>query len=392
MESVKYKQVQKRLANGVIDAIPISIQCSEVQIEFIKAQVYVHDVVYNTCLMDTYYRYHQTGRIDYANWLPMLQQSLANNPIFPNIFDIGDLRTIYGAMNELQSDLMWHINNNNLKSWPQEKQFDSTFRYYQIDYNQPLSSLHLNELSLPIPALDLVKCDTTLDSNIDQINSKVAMIRVHYNSSTNSCSLTLYTSIIYRIIEDEPNSSSVAIYLGSDPYLITLSNGDTYQAPNSLLSSLYRLKASKDFENSLSDEQKEMQQRMLHVQQKSLENKIINQRNTWFNRVANDIMSKYKLVVFENQPREPGNSIEFPGWIQFISELYNVKKSYPKDYQLINVYKDPRHITTCSVCGSTKLDMVNFGQSEWLCTQCLTKHNTQINTARNILKAGLMRA
>ena len=384
MESIKQK-------------LSISFDCNSEQKEFIQKQAYIHHLVYNTCLKYTISTYFQAGVLDTQNWINFLQTTMSdNNPIWPNVFNLGKLSTIYGALNELHADILYYYNNMNLKYWPQEKSFGISNEnlYYQMSYNNTFDSLHLNDINISIPDLGMVKLDNSMSSIINpRINtnkSYISDIQISYNINTDTCLLTLICEIILAVHTNPFQENEIGIYLGSNPYEIILSNGNKYNAPEFLLASIHQLKASYELENSLLGDQKETQQRKLHVRQKSLENKILKQRNLWFNQVANDIMKHYTTIAFENQPREPGNSIEFPGWIQFTSELYNVKKSYPYNFSLINVTKHPSHLTQCFNCGFENLQIImENNEFTWICPHCFAKHDTKINAAKNILKEAL---
>ena len=102
----------------------------------------------------------------------------------------------------------------------------------------------------------------------------------------------------------------------------------------------------------------------------------------------------HQTIFSEYQPRNAGislviegNKIIIPGWLQFFSQFYEIKKYQNLPNNIIKIYKSTDHLSTCSNCGH-KLPYTKFFDP-WVCPICNTQHDLQINAAKNILIAGL---
>ena len=72
-------------------------------------------------------------------------------------------------------------------------------------------------------------------------------------------------------------------------------------------------------------------------------------------------------------------------WSRFISIL-----SYKCEWYGVSLHKINRWFAsskTCSECGF-QIDKLDLSIREWLCPDCETNHDRDINAARNILKKG----
>ena len=75
------------------------------------------------------------------------------------------------------------------------------------------------------------------------------------------------------------------------------------------------------------------------------------------------------------------------GWYELTRQL-----SYKADWNNRQYIKIDRFVPssqTCSVCGYINTETKNLSVRQWICPQCGTNHDRDINAAINILNEGL---
>lgn len=347
------------------------------QISYLGNQFYGHNVIYNTLLDKVLQDYSKTHTLQYnlTEWSNYISSLFRNNPIWPGILQMTDPLVVNGTFSELNKDLQYHFNINNMATCPEYKNFDmNTYQSIWIDVTTSLNDIKSSKLYINLPGLGETRINTIIKPD-DGVSSRIFAIQIYGNLSENTFSLILHKEVISnKVALNHHTTTAIGVYLDNNlPYEIALSNGTVLTAPEYLLSNI---------EDYLA--QKENNDKVI-----SLENKIIRQRNLWFYQVATDLLEKYKVIIFEHQPRFPGNTMINAGWIQFIGELYKQSQKYSDKCKLIGIVPDPNRLTTCSFCGHHSSFLGSTYESEWNCPRCYAPLKTNVNAARNILKAGL---
>ncbi len=181
------------------------------------------------------------------------------------------------------------------------------------------------------------------------------------------------------------NASSgkiVGIDFGLKTFL-TLSDKTQIQAPRHYLKYLNNLKQlqkklSKKVKNSNNYKSAKKQLARLHQ-------KVVNSRRDFFHKLANELAKKYQYIAIEDlnikaMQKRWGKKIndyafsEFVSILEYKTNLIKIDRYYPST-------------KTCNVCGYVN-ENLNLNDRSWICPECNTKHDGDINASINICRGG----
>lgn len=124
-----------------------------------------------------------------------------------------------------------------------------------------------------------------------------------------------------------------------------------------------------------------------------LHRKIHNQREDFQHKLSSRLIREFDMICIEDlsiqnmmQNHNLAGSISSVGWFSFVTKLM-----YKAEWSGKNVQKIPRTYAStklCSVCGH-KNSGLTLADREWICPECLTIHDRDINAAQNIKNKGL---
>lgn len=202
-----------------------------------------------------------------------------------------------------------------------------------------------------------------------------------------------YASILFeyekKIINKEPQSFLGMDYSMHDLYVDSEGNKGEYER-------FYRK----------SEQKLKREQRKLSLMKKGSKNrakqrikvakvheKIANRRKDFMHKKSRQIANVYDCVCIENldmkgmsQSLNFGKSVNDNAYGSFINML-----SYKLEEQgkyLVKVDRFYPSSQLCSVCGYQNRETKDLSIREWICPQCGTKHDRDINSAVNLLKEG----
>ena len=120
--------------------------------------------------------------------------------------------------------------------------------------------------------------------------------------------------------------------------------------------------------------------------------KITNTRIDNLHKISHKLISDNQVIVSENlavsnmvKNHKLSRAISDMGWSEFKSMIEYKCDWYGKNLSVIGRF-DPSS-KTCSKCGLINKDLT-LNDREWICPNCGTKHDRDINAAMNILLEG----
>ena len=159
----------------------------------------------------------------------------------------------------------------------------------------------------------------------------------------------------------------------------------------------------RELQGKLAREQRNLSKKKLNSKNKNkqrikiakIHEKIANLRNDFQHKLSRNLSVNYNYVFVEDinmksisQCLKLGKSTMDNGFGQFRTLLQYKMEDLGK--QMIKINKFTPTSTICSECGAYHKDIVNsLSVREWVCPDCNTKHNRDINAAKNIKKAGI---
>ena len=199
---------------------------------------------------------------------------------------------------------------------------------------------------------------------------------------------------LYVVTDDsttEPYSAtgeSVGIDFGMETYL-TLSNGEKKQSPQFLKQSLNELRT---LSKSLSRKVKGSNNWWRAVRQLArLYRHIANQRKDWHYKVATDLCKRFDTIVAETlnldgMKRLWGRKVSDLAFYQFVKILQFKCAKHKREFVQIGQWTPTTK--PCSDCGHHN-ENLSLSDRQWICPDCGSHHDRDVNAAINILRAAL---
>ena len=187
----------------------------------------------------------------------------------------------------------------------------------------------------------------------------------------------------------EHTNKQVGIDLGVKDFVIT-SDGKVFENKHFLKKEEKKMKR---LQRQLSRKVKGSNNReKQRVKIAKLYERMTNKKEAYIHFVVNELLSHYDSIFMEDlnvqgmlRNHNLAKAIQEVGFYKFNEILTN--KALVNNKQVVSVDRFYPSSKTCSVCGYKK-EYLKLSDRSWVCPQCGTKHDRDINAAVNILLEG----
>ena len=193
------------------------------------------------------------------------------------------------------------------------------------------------------------------------------------------------------VVAKKPASNGkVGVDLGLTHFAI-LSTGEKVAAPNTFRK--YEAKLAK-LQRRLAKKQKGSKNRAkARLKVARLHAKIADARRDFLHKLSTRLINENQVIAIESlsvsnmqKNRCLSRSISDASWSEFVRQLEYKARWYGRE--LIGIDKWYPSTKRCSDCGYT-VPKMPLSVREWVCPECGSIHDRDINAARNVLAAGL---
>ena len=203
-----------------------------------------------------------------------------------------------------------------------------------------------------------------------------------------------FLSILIDVPQDEivkfrQTGESVGIDLGVKDFVIT-SEGEVFENKHFL----------KKQENKIERLQKQLSRKVkdsnnrekARIKLAKAHEHLANQRENYIHFIVNELLKYYDTIYMEDlnvsgmlKNHKLAKSIQEVGFYKFKEILQD--KALVNNKQVILINRFYPSSKTCSLCGCKNKDL-KLSDRFWVCPECNTKHDRDINAAKNILTEG----
>lgn len=246
----------------------------------------------------------------------------------------------------------------------------------------PKNSISLDKGSIKLPKMSLMKMI---------VDKKFTGTPRNVTISRNPSGQYFVSILVEELIELKQNTNRVVgIDLGLKDLVIT-SNGTKFTNPKWFRENQSKLKvAQKHLSRKVKGSNRYNKQR---VKVAKIYQKISNQRNWYLHNISSWLVSNYDIIVTENlkvsnmvKNKKLSKSISDASWSKLVEQLKYKSTWYGKTFYKIDTYYPSSK--TCSCCGHVA-DILPLNIRNWVCSECNTNHDRDLNASINILNKGL---
>ena len=277
-------------------------------------------------------------------------------------------------------------NGNKNQGFPKFKSKHNHEYSYRTSFTKTTAggNIRLQGSKIQLPKLGLVKFAKSRDIQGRILNCTI----------TKTCSDKYFVSVCCTDVEIERfenNSNIIGIDLGLKEFAIT-SHGEIIDNPKYL----YKLESKlKREQRKLSKKKKGSKNRnKQRIKLNIVHEKITNQRTDFLQKLSTTLIKENQIICIEDlavknmvKNHKLAKAISDVSWSEFVRMLQYKSLWHDRIIQKVDRFYPSSQL--CNICGYKNIEVKDLSIREWICPECGSHHNRDINAAINIRNEGM---